>query len=151
MTSLTQEQKDEIARLYRLKIENKNIAIFLGLSKYIVNNYIYKEYLKTNKRSKYTGDYYKQSDIVIEMYKMDYSYKKISERTGLTHNQICQVINLTTYRRRKSITVKNLKDIEILWSQGMKISNISHKLNLPYGKVQYWTRKMQSGVYTSLH
>jgi hypothetical protein len=151
MTSLTQDQKDEIARLYRLKIENKNIATFLGLSKHVVNNYLYKDYLKTNERSKYTGDHYKQADVVIEMYKMDYPYKQISERTGLAHHQICSVIQLTTHRRRQGITIKNLKEIQRLWQEGMKIANISYKLEIPYGQVQYWVRKMRSGVYTSLH
>lgn len=150
MTSLTQAQKDEIVRQYRLKIMNKNIAQFLGISTHVVNNYIYKEYLKTNERSKYTGEHYKQADVVIEMYKMDYPYKQITERTGLTHNQICQVINLTTYRRRQGITIKNLREIQRLQEQGMRIANISYKLDLPYGQVQYWVRKMRSGVYTSL-
>ncbi len=52
MTSLTQEQKAEIVRLYKLKVLNKNIATIMGLSKHVVNNYIYKDYLKTNERAK---------------------------------------------------------------------------------------------------
>jgi hypothetical protein len=40
MTSLNQEQKDEIVRLYKLKVMNKNIATILNISKYIVSNYI---------------------------------------------------------------------------------------------------------------
>lgn len=151
MTSLTQDQKNEIVRLYKLKIENKNIASFLGLSKHVVNNYLYKDYLKTNERSKYTGEHLKQADVVIEMYKMDYPYKQISERTGLRHHQICSVIQLTTHRRRQGITIKNLKEIQRLHEQGMRIANISYKLDLSYGQVQYWVRKMRSGVYTSLH
>ncbi len=151
MTSLTQDQKNEIIRLYKLKIENKNIASFLGLSKHVVNNYLYKDYLKTNERSKYTGEHLKQADVVIEMYKMDYPYKQISERTGLRHHQICSVIQLTTHRRRQGITIKNLKEIQRLHEQGMRIANISYKLDLSYGQVQYWVRKMRSGVYTSLH
>lgn len=150
MTSLTQEQKDEIARQYRLKIMNKNIAKFLGISTNVVNNYIYKEYLKTNERSKYTGEHYKNADQVIEMYKLDFPYKQISERTGLSHHQICSVIQLTTHRRRQGISIKNLREIQRLWQEGMKISNISYKLDLNYGQVQYWVRKMRSGVYTSL-
>lgn len=150
MTSLTQAQKDEIARQYRLKIMNKNIAKFLGISTHVVNNYIYKEYLKTNERSKYTGEHYKNADQVIEMYKLDFPYKQISERTGLSHHQICAVIQLTTHRRRQGISIKNLREIQRLWQEGMKISNISYKLNLNYGQVQYWVRKMRSGVYTSL-
>jgi transposase-like protein len=150
MTSLTQAQKDEIARQYRLKIMNKNIAKFLGISTHVVNNYIYKEYLKTNERSKYTGEHYKNADQVIEMYKLDFPYKQISERTGLSHHQICSVIQLTTHRRRQGISIKNLREIQRLWQEGMKISNISYKLDLNYGQVQYWVRKMRSGVYTSL-
>lgn len=151
MTSLTQEQKDEVARLYRLKVMNKNIAKFIGVSTHVVNNYIYKEYLKTNERAKYTAEHYKQADLVLEMYKMDYPYKQISERTGLTHNQICQIIKLTTYRRREGITIKNLREVQRLWEEGYKIASISYKLKVPYGQVQYWVRKMRSGVYTSLH
>lgn len=151
MTSLTQDQKNEIIRLYKLKIQNKNIASFLGLSKHVVNNYLYKDYLKTNERSKYTGEHLKQADVVIEMYKMDYPYKQISERTGLRHHQICSVIQLTTHRRRQGITIKNLREIQRLHEQGTRIANISYKLDLPYGQVQYWVRKMRSGVYTSLH
>ncbi len=85
------------------------------------------------------------------MYKMDYPYKQISERTGLRHHQICSVIQLTTHRRRQGITIKNLKEIQRLHEQGMRIANISYKLDLSYGQVQYWVRKMRSGVYTSLH
>lgn len=151
MTSLTQDQKDEIVRLYKLKILNKNIATILGISTHIVNNYLYKDYLKKNERSKYTGEHLKQADQVIEMYKMDYPYKQISERTGLTHHQICQVIQLTTHRRRQGITMKNLKEIQSLWEKGMRIASISYKLDIPYGRVQYWVRKMREGVYTSLH
>lgn len=151
MTLLTQDQKDEIIRLYKLKVLNKNIATFLGISTHVVNNFLYKEYLKTNERSKYTGEHYKQADEVIEMYKMDFPYKQISERTGLKHHQICSVIQLTTHRRRQGITMKNLKEIQLLWEKGMRISNISYKLDLPYGRVQYWVRKMREGVYTGLH
>ncbi len=151
MTSLTQDQKDEIVRLYKLKIMNKNIAKFLGLSSNVVNNYLYKDYLKTNERSKYTGEHLKQADVVIEMYKMDFPYKQISERTGLKHHQICSILELTTHRRRQGITMKNLKEIQRLWEQGMRIASISYKLEIPYGRVQYWVRKMRTGVYTSLH
>ena len=151
MTSLTQEQKEEIIRLYKLKIKNKNIATFVGVSPHIVNNYLYKDYLKRHERSKYTGEHYKQADLVIEMYKNDYPYKQISERTGLTHHQICEVIKLTTYRRRQGITIKNLREVQRLWQEGYKIANISHKLQIPYGQVQYRVRKIREGVYTSVH
>lgn len=151
MTSLTQEQKDEVVRLYKLKVLNKNIAKFIGVSTHVVNNYLYKEYLKTNERSKYTGEHYKQADLVIEMYKNDYPYKQISERTGLSHHHICEIIKLTTHRRRQGITIKNLKEVQRLWEEGYKIANISYKLGIPYGQVQYWVRKIRTGVYTSLH
>jgi len=151
MTSLTQEQKDEIIRQYKLKIMNKNIATFLGVSKHVVNNFIYKEYLVENERCKYTGDHYKQADEVIKMYKMDYPYKQITEITGLTHHQICEIIKLTTHRRRVGITIKNLTEVERLYKEGLKLSTISYKLDLPYGQVQYWVKKIRSGVYTSLH
>lgn len=151
MTSLTQEQKEEIIRLYKLKVLNKNIAKFIGVSNHVVNNYLYKEYLKKNERSKYTGEHLKQADEVIEMYKMDFPYKQISERTGLKNHQICSILELTTHRRRQAITIKNLKEIQLLWEKGMRIASISYKLNLPYGRVQYWVRKMREGVYTGLH
>ena len=151
MTSLTQDQKNEIIRLYKLKILNKNIATFLGVSAHVVNNYLYKDYLKTNERAKYTSEHYKQADLVIEMYKNDYPYKQISERTGLRHHQICEIIKLTTHRRRQGITIKNLKEIQRLWEEGYKIASISYKLDVPYGQVQYWVRKIREGVYTSLH
>ena len=151
MTSLTQEQKDEIVRLYKLKIENKNIAKFVGVSPHIVNNYLYKEYLTTHGRAKYTKEHFKQADVVIEMYKLDYPYKQITERTGLAHHHICEIIKLTTYRRRQGITIKNLREVQRLWEEGYKIANISYNLGIPYGQVQYWVRKIREGVYTSLH
>lgn len=151
MTSLTQDQKTEIVRLYKLKILNKNIATFLGVSKYVVNNYIYKEYLKTNERAKNTGAHLKLADDVIEMYKNGLSYKTIAERTGLHYHQICEIIKLTTYRRRQGITIKNLREVQRLWEEGTRIATISYKLDLSYGQVEYWVRKMRSGVYTSVH
>lgn len=151
MTSLTQEQKTEIVRLYKLKILNKNIATIMGLSKYVVNNYIYKTYLKTNERSKNTADHLKLADQVIDMYKNGLTYKIISERSGLKYHQICEILKLTTYRRRPGITIKNLREVQRMWEEGTRISNISYKLDLSYGQVEYWVRKMRSGVYTSVH
>lgn len=151
MTSLTQEQKDEIVRLYKLKVMNKNIAKFLGVSHHIVNNYLYKDYLLTNERCKYTGDHLKLADEVIQMYKMDFPYKQISERTGLPHYKICDILKLTTHRRRKGISIKNLRELQRLMEQGYKTSSISRKLDLPYSQAEYWVRKIRSGVYTSLH
>jgi len=151
MTSLTQEQKDEIVRLYKLKVLNKNIATIIGISRGVVNNFLYKEYLKTNERSKNNSAHLKLADEVIEMYKNDYPYKQISERTGLAHHQICDILKLTTYRRRQGITIKNLREVQRLWEEGYKIANISYKLDVPYGQVQYWVRKIRTGVYTSVH
>ena len=151
MTSLTKEQKDEVIRLYKLKIKNKNIATILGISFNVVNNFLYKEYLKTNERAKNNGAHFKQADQVIEMYKNDYPYKQISERTGLAHHHICEIIKLTTFRRRQGITIKNLREVQRLWEEGYKIANISYKLDIPYGQVQYWVRKIRTGVYTSVH
>ena len=151
MTSLTQDQKTEIVRLYKLKVLNKNIATIMGLSKHVVNNYIYKEYLKTNDRAKNTGAHLKLADDVIEMYKNGLTYKTISERTTLKYHQICEIIKLTSYRRRQGITIKNLREVQRLWEEGTRIATISYKLDLSYGQVEYWVRKMREGVYTSVH
>ena len=83
MTSLTQEQKTEIERLYKLKILNKNISTIMGLSKHVVNNYIYKDYLKTNERAKNTAEHLKLADEVIDMYKNGITYKAIAERRSV--------------------------------------------------------------------
>ena len=151
MTSLTQEQKTEIVRLYKLKVLNKNIATIMGLSKHIVNNYLYKDYLLTNERAKNTAEHLKLADQVIEMYKNELPYKTISQRTGLKHCHICEIIKLTTFRRRQGITIKNLREVQRLWESGSKISTISYKLDLNYGQVEYWVRKIREGVYTSVH
>ena len=151
MTSLTQDQKTEIVRLYKLKVLNKNIATIMGLSKHVVNNYIYKDYLKTNERAKNTGAHLKLADDVIEMYKNGLAYKTISERTTLKYHQICEIIKLTSYRRRQGITIKNLREVQRMWEDGYRIATISYKLDLSYGQVEYWVRKMREGVYTSVH
>ncbi len=77
MTSLNQQQKDEIVRLYKLKVMNKNIATILNISRHIVNNYIYKDYLLTNERAKNTCAYMKDADQVIELYVKGLPYKEI--------------------------------------------------------------------------
>lgn len=151
MTSLTQDQKNEIVRLYKLKILNKNIATMMGLSKHVVNNYIYKDYLKTNERAKNTAAHLKLADEVIDMYKNGITYKAIAERTSLKKHQICEILKLTTYRRRPLITIKNLREVQRLWEEGSRIATISHKLDLNYGQVEYWVRKIREGVYTSVH
>jgi len=151
MTSLTQEQKAEIERLYKLKILNKNIAKFLGVSFHIVNNYLYKEYLLTNQRAKYTCSHMEQSDEVIKLYKDGLPYKKIMEITGLPYYHICDILKLTTLRRREGITIKNLREVQRMLSEGYRVSEISYKLDISYGKAEYWVKKIRSGVYTSLH
>ena len=151
MTSLTQDQKTEIVRLYKLKVLNKNIATIMGLSKHVVNNYIYKDYLKTNDRAKNTASHLKLADDVIEMYKNGLAYKTISERTTLKYHQICEIIKLTSYRRRQGITIKNLREVQRMWEDGYRIATISYKLDLSYGQVEYWVRKIREGVYTSVH
>lgn len=151
MTLLTQEQKIEIVRLYKLKILNKNISTIMGLSKYVVNNYIYKDYLKTNERCKNTAAHLKSADDVIDMYKNGLTYKTIVERTGLKYHNICDIVKLTTYRRRQRLTIKNLKEVQQMYEEGSRIANICYKLDLNYGQVEYWVRKMRTGVYTSVH
>ena len=151
MTSLTQEQKLEIVRLYKLKILNKNISTIMGLSKHVVNNYIYKDYLKTNERAKNTAAHLKLADEVIDMYKNGITYKAIAERTSLKYHHICDILKLTTFRRRPGITIKNLREVQRMWEDVYRISNISYKLDLNYGQVEYWVRKMREGVYTSVH
>ena len=151
MTSLTQDQKTEIVRLYKLKVLNKNIATIMGLSKHVVNNYIYKEYLKTNDRAKNTGAHLKLADDVIEMYKNGLPYKTIAERTTLKYHQICEILKLTTFRRRQGITIRNLGEVQRMYEQGNRIATISYKLDLSYGQVEYWVRKIREGVYTSVH
>ena len=151
MTSLTQEQKAEIERLYKLKVLNKNIAKFIGISFHIVNNYLYKEYLLTNQRAKYTCSHMEKSDEVIKLYKDGLPYKKIMEKTGLPYYHICDIIKLTTLRRREGITIKNLREVQRMLSEGYRISEISYKLDISYGQAQYWVKKIRSGVYTSLH
>ena len=151
MTSLTQEQKAEIERLYKLKILNKNIAKFIGISFHIVNNYLYKEYLLTNQRAKYTCSHMEKSDEVIKLYKDGLPYKKIMEITGLPYYHICDILKLTTLRRREGITIKNLREVQRMLSEGYRVSEISYKLDISYGKAEYWVKKIRSGVYTSLH
>jgi DNA-binding CsgD family transcriptional regulator len=151
MTSLTQEQKAEIERLYKLKVLNKNIAKFLGISPHIVNNYLYKEYLLTNQRAKYTCSHMEKSDEVLNLYKKGEPYKKISEITGLPYYHICDILKLTTLRRREGITIKNLREVQRMLSEGYRVSEISYKLDISYGKAEYWVKKIRSGVYTSLH
>ena len=151
MTSLTQEQKAEIERLYKLKVLNKNIAKFLGISHYIVNNYLYKEYLLTNERAKNTCSHWEKSDEVIRLYKNGSPYKEIMQITGIEYHHVSDILKQTTFRRRQGITIKNLREVQRLMEEGYKKSSISRKLDLPYSQVEYWVKKIKSGVYTSLH
>ena len=85
------------------------------------------------------------------MYKNGITYKAIAERTSLKYHHICEILKLTTFRRRPGITIKNLREVQRMWEDGYRIANISYKLDLNYGQVEYWVRKMRSGVYTSVH
>jgi hypothetical protein len=148
MTSLTQEQKDEIARLYRLKLMNKNIAIILKISKHLVNNYIYKEYLLTNERSKYTCSHLDQSDQVIELYKKGLTYKEIMNMTGVKYHNVCEILKLTNYRRTETISIKTVRQIERMVEQNIRTCDIAKELNLDYNKVSHWVRKSKKqGVH----
>jgi transposase-like protein len=141
MTSLTKEQKDEIIRLYKLKVMNKNIATFLNVSKNLVNNFIYKEYLLTNEREKNTCAHLKQSDEVIEFYKKGLPYKEISKITGLKYHHLCEIIKLTNHRRLNPLTINVVKKIEHMVNEKKRTCDIARELNLDYNKVQHWVRK----------
>ena len=112
MTSLTQEQKDEIVRLYKLKVMNKNIATIMNISKNLVNNYIYKEYLLTNERAKNTCNHFKSADQVLELYKKGVSYKEIMYKTGVKYYHICEILKLTKERRLQGLSIKIVRQIE---------------------------------------
>ena len=92
-----------------------------------------------------------KSDEVIKLYKDGLPYKKIMEKTGLPYYHICDILKLTTLRRREGITIKNLREVQRMLLEGYRISEISYKLDISYGQAQYWVKKIRSGVYTSLH
>jgi len=148
MTSLTQEQKDEIARLYKLKILNKNIATIMNISKNLVNNYIYKEYLLTNERAKNTCNHFKSADQVLELYKKGVSYKEIMYKTGVKYYHICEILKLTKERRLQGLSIKIVRQIENMVAENRRTCDIAKELNLDYNRVSHWVRKAKKeGVH----
>ena len=148
MTSLTQEQKDEIARLYKLKVMNKNIATIMNISKNLVNNYIYKEYLLTNERAKNTCNHLKSADQVLELYNKGISYKEIMHKTGVKYYHICEILKLTKDRRLQGLSIKIVRQIESMVAENRRTCDIAKELNLDYNRVSHWVRKAKKeGVH----
>lgn len=148
MTSLTQEQKDEIVRLYKLKVMNKNIATIMNISKNLVNNYIYKEYLLTNERAKNTCNHFKSADQVLELYKKGVSYKEIMYKTGVKYYHICEILKLTKERRLQGLSIKIVRQIENMVAENRRTCDIAKELNLDYNRVSHWVRKAKrEGVH----
>ena len=148
MTSLTQEQKDEIVRLYKLKIMNKNIATILNISRHLVNNYIYKDYLLTNERSKNTCSHLKHADQVIELYKQGLPYKEIILITGVKYHHLCEILKLTDHRRVKGLSIKIVRQIERMVEENWRTCDIAKELDLEYNRVSHWVRKAKrEGVH----
>jgi len=148
MTSLNQEQKDEIVRLYKLKVMNKNIATILNISKYIVSNYIYKDYLLTNERVKNTCAYLQDADRVIELYQKGLPYKEIMFITGVKYHHLCELIKLTSQRRIKPLTINIVRKIERMVEEKWRTCDIAKELDLDYNKVSHWVRKARKdGVH----
>jgi DNA-binding CsgD family transcriptional regulator len=148
MKTLTDEQKQEIIRLYKLKIMNRNIAQILGLNKHSVANYIYKFYLVDNPRVKNTSDYLTRMDDVMKLYRKEVPYKKISEMTGVKHYQITEILKFYKERRRDPLKIKTLNEIRVKVAEGNRICEIAEELNLGYNKVQYWVVKLRKeGVH----
>lgn len=148
MTSLTQEQKDEIVRLYKLKVMNKNIATILNISRHIVNNYIYKDYLLTNERAKNTCAYMKDADKVIELYVKGLPYKEIMSMTGVKYHHLCELIKLTPKRRIDPLSIKLVRQIESMVEENWRTCDIAKEMNLEYNKVSHWVRKARKeGVH----
>ena len=148
MTSLTQEQKEEIVRLYKLKVMNKNIATIMNISKNLVNNYIYKEYLLTNERAKNTCNHFKSADQVLELYKKGVSYKEIMYKTGVKYYHICEILKLTKERRLQGLSIKIVRQIENMVAENRRTCDIAKELNLDYNRVSHWVRKAKKeGVH----
>jgi DNA-binding CsgD family transcriptional regulator len=148
MKTLTDEQKQEIIRLYKLKIMNRNIAQILGLNKHSVANYIYKFYLVDNPRVKNTSDYLTRMEDVMKLYRKEVPYKKISEMTGVKHYQITEILKFYKERRRDPLKIKTLNEIRVKVAEGKRICEIAEELNLGYNKVQYWVVKLRKeGVH----
>jgi DNA-binding CsgD family transcriptional regulator len=148
MTSLTQDQKDEIARLYKLKILNKNIATIMNISKHLVNNYIYKDYLLTNERAKNTCSHMNHADEVIKLYKKGLPYKDIMLMTGVKYHHLCEILKLTEHRRVKSLSIKIVRQIERMVVENRRTCDIAKELDLEYNRVSHWVRKAKKeGVH----
>lgn len=148
MTSLNQQQKDEIVRLYKLKLMNKNIATILNISRHIVNNYIYKDYLLTNERAKNTCAYIKDSDRVLDLYHKGLTYKEIMNLTGVKYHHLCELLKLTPKRRIKPLSIKLVRKIESMVEQNIRTCDIAKEMNLDYNKVSHWVRKAKKeGVH----
>jgi transposase len=148
MTSLTQEQKDEIARLYKLKVLNKNIATIMNISRHLVNNYIYKDYLLTNERAKNTCSHMNHADEVIELYKKGLPYKDIMLMTGVKYHHLCEILKLTDHRRVKSLSIKIVRQIERMVVENRRTCDIAKELDLEYNRVSHWVRKAKKeGVH----
>jgi DNA-binding CsgD family transcriptional regulator len=148
MTSLTQEQKEEIARLYKLKILNKNIATIMNISKHLVNNYIYKDYLLTNERAKNTCSHMNHADEVLELYKKGLPYKDIMLMTGVKYHHLCEILKLTDHRRVKSLSIKIVRQIERMVVENRRTCDIAKELDLEYNRVSHWVRKAKKeGVH----
>lgn len=148
MTSLTQEQKDEIVRLYKLKVMNKNIATIMNISKHLVNNYIYKDYLLTNERAKNTCSHLKHADQVIELYKQGLPYKDIILITGVKYHHLCEILKLTDHRRVKGLSIKIVRQIERMVEEKWRTCDIAKELDLEYNRVSHWVRKAKrEGVH----
>jgi DNA invertase Pin-like site-specific DNA recombinase len=148
MTSLTQEQKDEIVRLYKLKVLNKNIATILNISRHLVNNYIYKDYLLTNERAKNTCAHLKSANQVLELYNKGLPYKEIMYITGVKYHHLCEILKLTDHRRVKPLSIKLVRKIEDMVAQNIRTCDIAKEMNLEYNKVSHWVRKARKeGVH----
>ena len=148
MTSLNQEQKDEIVRLYKLKVMNKNIATILNISRHIVNNYIYKDYSLTNQRAKNTCAYMKDADKVIELYVKGLPYKEIMNITGVKYHHLCEIIKLTAKRRIDPLSIKLVRQIESMVEENWRTCDIAKEMNLDYNRVSHWVRKARKeGVH----
>lgn len=144
MKTLTDEQKLEIGRLYKLKVLNRNIAQILGLNKHSVTNYIYKFYLKDNDRVKNTCDHLDMIDEVMVLYRKGLPYKQICDITGLKHYHITEILKYNVERRRNPLTIKSLNEIRAKVESKMRICDIARQLNLDYNKVQYWVTKLRN-------
>ena len=148
MTSLNKEQKDEIVRLYKLKVMNKNIATILNISRHVVNNYIYKDYLLTNERAKNTCAYMKDADKVIELYVKGLPYKEIMSMTGVKYHHLCELIKLTPKRRIDPLSIKLVRQIESMVEENWRTCDIAKEMNLDYNRVSHWVRKARKeGVH----